>query len=241
MYYFSTVDQLCALPPFETGNAGNPTDIRLVWGTLEQITPSFHDRVRIVQEFLRDIPHQTSVGADIAGGAGRWLPHLSISFEWFIHMDISREALRHAHHAHPSLNNILYVQNDLYADRQTIKDADVVFCLDTLLYSGEFVDRALAGIGRVLKPGGLLIADLPSLYHHRIADLIKWRRRAGVNRCFTVREARELLRSKGFGIEKESHFFQELPANINEWINRHSCPDLVNNLSTWFYFAARRL
>lgn len=238
---FNNLKEFNQLPPFVTENMSNPTDIKLVWGTFEQITPSFYKRVKIVEEIIKGIPDETSVGADISGGAGRWLPHLSIYFDSFIHMDISREALNIANSTNPNLNNVLYVQNDLYSHRQAIKNVDIAFCLDTLLYSGNFVDRALVGISDILKSGGILIADFPSRYHNNIANLIKLRHPDGVNRRFGVQEVRDLFYSNGFSIEKEVFFFQELPSKLNAMMSRFSFADLVNNLSTWFYFLARRL
>ncbi len=74
---------------------------------------------------------------------------------------------------------------------------DVVVNLDVLYHRQVFQDRALCEIARVLKPGALLILNLPAF------DVLRGRHDAAVDgiRRYTVKRIPELLGPVGFKLE----------------------------------------
>jgi ubiquinone/menaquinone biosynthesis C-methylase UbiE len=74
---------------------------------------------------------------------------------------------------------------------------DVVVSLDVLYHKQVSQNRALSEIARVLKPGGLLILNLPAF------DVLRGRHDVAVHgtRRYTIKRIRELLRPAGFKLE----------------------------------------
>lgn len=239
--FFKDIDELEELPKWETSSAKNPVNPKLVWGTHQQINRAFLKRVSIAQDLIRNLSCKRYIGADVSGGAGRWLPHLAFFFNQYLHMDISREALKVACVTGKENKNVIYIQNDLLATRLMVKNVEVAICLDTLLYGGDFVDRALEGCSKVLNDKGILILELCSSYHNRLGRILKFRKTDAVERNFTILEARTILRNHGFGIIKEIYLFKEIPILVNSILNNLKLPESIINMSTWFYFMVHRV
>jgi hypothetical protein len=239
--FFKEFDEINELPHWEkTSSAENPTNPNLVWGTRQQINRSFHKRVSVVQYLIKCLSGRCYIGADISGGAGRWLPYLAIYCDQFLHMDISREALEVACSTHKTNTNVIYVQNDLLADQQMVGKVNVAFCLDTLLYGGDFIDRALSSCSKILSDNGVLIVEFTSKYHIKISKVVKMNKKDAVERSVTIQEARNILRYHGFGILKEMYLFKEIPLLVNSMVNNLILPGSIINMSTWFYFIVNR-
>ena len=239
---FRNLDDFRTLPHWDNSNTRNPTPHNLIWGTEQQIDYSFHKRVSIVREMIISQADKCYIGADVAGGAGRWLPYLASLFDLFFHMDISREALKVACLSSNKTTDgkIVYLQNDMLATRQMVKNVDVAVCLDTLLYGGDFVDRALEGCSAILNDTGILIMELSSKHHNKFGKILKFKRKDAVERNFTIQAARNILSNHGFSVIKERYLFKEIPWNINRLVHKVQLPDSIINMSTWFYFAVKR-
>jgi SAM-dependent methyltransferase len=238
--FFKELDEINELPHYEkTSSAENPTALNYVWSPPTDRV--FYDRLKIVQYLIHSLPEKRCIGAEISGGAGRWLPHLSLHFEQYIHMDLSRDALKAACVAHRELNNnVWYVQNDLMATHQMVKNVDVAFCLDALMYHGDFVDNTLRSCSKILNSNGVLVLEFGSKYHHILGTYFKLKRKESMRRAFTIREARDILHEHGFDIMKEMYLFKELPFKCTLVLNRLELPDYIINMGTWFYLVVRR-
>jgi SAM-dependent methyltransferase len=151
-------------------------------------------------------------GVDVSGGAGRWLSTLAPHFSQFTHLDLSPEALRVAQTENPEFSHVEYGIVDILQPRElgvglSAKTWDTVFCLDTLLYRGNFVETALRNIRPFISPRGIAIIDLPTRFRASVSRLIKGRRYGGPERTFSPREVHVLDRQAGYvSIETASQY-----------------------------------
>lgn len=238
--FFRCLREHNAITDWLSASADNPTNPDLIWGTERQVNTGFRKRIEAVRNIVLSTGVQAGIGADLSGGAGRWLSGLAPLFEIFFHMDISKKALHYACSKHESYSNIVYLQNDLLREDQKIKNVDCAFCLDTLLYSGNFVNVALEAAKKTLSTRGILIVELCSKYHNELGRMIKFRKRNAVDQNYTIQQARKILCEHGFKIEKEIFVFKEFFSPLPNPFNRPPVWDVFMNFSTWFYFAASK-
>lgn len=213
-----------------------PTPADLVWtgGPRDALALRLH----AVDALLARIATTPRVAADVAGGAGRWLPHLAPSFDLYLHADLSVPALRYAGVRHRGAANVVLVRNDLVAARPRIRNVDLALCLDTLLYDGDFVPHALRSVRGILRPGGHLIAEFTSRVHSGLGRLVRGARHRGPRRTFWLTQARRVARESGFAIVAEYVLYRELPAQLNDALQAlRSTP--LREAATWFYLLLR--
>jgi hypothetical protein len=131
-----------------------PSDPRLVWGRRrDRLDKRFRARAAIVEHLMSRWTKPDWTGVDVSGGAGRWLSTLAPRFSQFTHLDLSQDALDIARTEHPEFSHVEYGAADLLMPREpsagpTGRTWDTVFCLDTLLHRGDFVETALRNICR---------------------------------------------------------------------------------------------
>ena len=229
-------------PPTCDGTASdaNPTPSDLVWGTREDGTGSIGMRLAALRYLTRAAAPRHAVGADLAGGAGRCLTSLARPFSLFLHLDLSWEALRHAAKRHPDLAHVVYGRHDLLGDRPLARDVDVAYAVDTLLYPGDFVPRALAHARATLRDDGVLIAEFPTRLRSSIARRAKGARWRGPRETFSREEAREVSTLAGFDVAAEFQLFKECGFAGSRVLERVGLARRLAGLSTWFYLVLRK-
>lgn len=234
--YFRAGETYPAAEVASSPSAGRPTPPDLVWtggprGALDL-------RLHAVRALCGRVTPRAHVAADVAGGGGRWLPHLAPDFDLYLHMDLSGPALRYAEERHRDLGNVVFVQNDLVADRQAVREIDLALCLDTLLYEQDFVPRALRSIRAMLRPGGWLIAEFTSFFHSLVGRMARAGRVRGPKRTFWLDEARRLSREAGFDVVAAYVLYRELPVGLNDALQGFQTTPL-REAATWFYLLLR--
>lgn len=109
-------------------------------------------------------------------------------------VDAAEEAVRHCHQRGLSTVQLGSVEALPYADA----DFDAVLSLDVLYHAGVVEKQALAEMGRVLRPGGLLVLNLPAFEglrgSHDVA--VSGARRYGAS------QVRKLLEHSSFAVEQ---------------------------------------
>ncbi len=108
-------------------------------------------------------------------------------------VDAAQEAVRHCHQRGLSTVQLASVEALPYADAAF----DVVLSLDVLYHAGVIEKRALAEMGRVLRPDGLLVVNLPAF------DGLRGSHDVAVNgaRRFASCQVRTLLEHSSFDVE----------------------------------------
>lgn len=155
-------------------------------------------------------------GIDLGGGCGGWVRYLSHHapglFQELALGDSSLRALEFAAGVVPS--GVSRYQIDLLQNPWTDR-WDVAFLLDVLEHIPEDA-AALRGIGKSLKPGGLLFVTTPALECFRTMndDLVHHVRR------YSRADFRQLARNCGLELVTSRYFmfFLSLPLILSRWI-----------------------
>ena len=238
--FFTDAWQLSQLDTTPSGARGNPTSPDLVWGSADERSRRLPVRLAAVSHLTRTAGGRRSTGADVAGGSGQCLADLAAPFERFLHMDLSWQALAHAHKGHADREGIVYVQHDLRAAKPAVRGVDVAYAIDTLVYPGDFVPRTLASAARLHSPDGVLIAEFTSRFRSSVAHCVKGARWNGPRMTFSRRSARAVAQAAGLVVEGEFQLFKELPFSASLWLHRTGLAKPLAGLSTWFYLLLRR-
>lgn len=96
---------------------------------------------------------------EVGPGSGVYLPLLSELFESVVASDVEREFLQLA----PELPNLELVEDDIQETRLEPGSFDLVLMSEVIEHLPQ-PDRALAGVRRLLRPGGVLILSTPQPY-----------------------------------------------------------------------------
>lgn len=220
-------------------SAAQPTVVNYVWGRRQdRLDPRFEARSVVVEHLLRRWTTPASSAADVSGGAGRWLCTLAPAFERFTHLDLSPDALQVAKADHPEYGHVAYEIMDLLkppADRRF----DAVFCLDTLLYGGGFVERCLDTIRRTIAPGGVAIMDVPMQFRASIAKRIKGPSHQGAPQTFKPQEFLGLLTAAGLAPVDTVYQYRELGPMAHKALLQRGLTRLLPWPSTWMVLAVR--
>ena len=223
-------------------HAAQPTDVHLVWGKPQDRTDRrFKARAAVVEQLMSKWTKPDWTGVDVSGGAGRWLSTLAPRFSRFTHLDLSPDALDVARAEHPDLVNVEYGRVDLLNpvfDRPA-RTWDAAFCLDTLLYRGDFVEMVLGNIRSFVRPGGIFLVDVPSQFRASISKQIKGSRYGGPERKFSPRAAYALAHNSGYEILDTAYHFSELTTPIHRHLAERGLTRLVPWPSTWMYLVLR--
>ena len=177
--------------------------------------------------------------ADVSGGAGRWLCTLAPSFKSFTHLDLSPDALQVARDDHPEYDHVAYGIMDLLKPLPADRRFDAVFCLDTLLYGGGFVERCLDTIRETVAPGGVAIMDVPMQFRASIAKRIKGPSHQGAPRTFKPQEFLGLLAAAGLARVDMVYQYRELGTEAHKALLHRGLTRLLPWPSTWMVLAVR--
>jgi SAM-dependent methyltransferase len=183
-------------------------------------------------------------GVDVSGGAGRWLGTLAPRFRQFTHLDLSRDALCVARADHPEFANVEFGTIDLLRPGTTDmglsrRTWDAVFCLDTLLYRGAFVETALQNIQTFMSPRGIAIVDLPMQFRASVSRRVKGRHYGGPERTFSTCAARVLANNAGYVCLASAYQYRELPASTHRLLAERGLTSWIPWPSTWVYLVLR--
>jgi SAM-dependent methyltransferase len=226
-------------------NGLQPTSPQLVWGTRrDRLDYRFQARSAIVEHLVSRWAHPDWRAVDVSGGAGRWLSTLAPHFSHFTHLDLSPDALSVARADHAELSNVEYGIVDLLQSRKPGADMfgrvwDVAFCLDTLLYRGDFVEAALRNIRAFVRPSGIVIIDVPMQFRARISRQVKGGHYRGPERTFSPRAALGLARDNGYVCLATAYQYRELTASAHRLLVGRGLTAWVPWPSTWMYLVLR--
>jgi SAM-dependent methyltransferase len=222
-----------------------PTNPHLVWGRrLDQTNRKFRARAAIVEHLISHWTKSDWSGVDVSGGGGRWLSTLAPRFSQFTHLDFSPDALRVAQKENPEFSNVEYGPVDLLQPRkldvgESVRMWDAVFCLDTLLYSSDFVETALKNIRAFISPRGVAIIDVPMRVRASISQKLKGRRYGGPQRVFSQREVQTLIRDAGYTCLETAYQFNELSVPMHRFLATRGKTGWIQWPGTWMYLVLR--
>jgi SAM-dependent methyltransferase len=217
-----------------------PTDPHYVWGRRQdRLDRRFQGRAVIVDNLISRWTSPDWSAVDVSGGAG-WLSVLAPRFEQFSHLDLSPDALEAARAENPEYSHVEYGMLDLlkptsFPDRTW----DVVFCLDTLLYSGDFVEVALHNIRSLITPRGVAIIDLPGRLRASISRVIKGSSYGGPPRTFSPNMAKELLTRTSYTCLDIVYYYRELTVGMQTKLVQRRLTGSLPYPSTWMYLVLR--
>jgi SAM-dependent methyltransferase len=222
-----------------------PTDPHLVWGRRQDRNEKrFQARAAIVDHLISHWAKPGWSGVDVSGGAGRWLSTLAPRFSQFTHLDLSPDALHVARTEHPELSHVEYGIIDLLKPREPGPDSsgrtwDAVFCLDTLLYRGDFVETALRNIRAFIGPRGIAVIDMPTQFRASISQRVKGQRYRGPERKFSPKAARALVGEAGYICLATAYHYSELTAPTHRLLVERGLTGCLPWPSTWMYLVLR--
>lgn len=223
-----------------------PTDPEMVWGRRkERLDRRFISRSIIIETLISRWTRPEWNAVDVSGGAGRWLSTLAPHFQDFSHLDVSGEALRTARNDHPDFRNVAFGHMDLLrpkSEQPGLAQAgwNVAFCLDTLLYRGPFVERALANLQSYVVPGGVAIIDFPMRLRASISRRIKGARYGGPERTFSRQQALALVAAAGFERLECAYQYREMPLPLCRMLAERKLTGSVPWPATWMCLALRK-
>lgn len=186
---------------------------------------------KLITPVLRRYLPRDGVIVDAGCGTGKWVGHFAGLGYRIIGLDLSLDALAAAKHAAPGAP---LAAAD--TQRAPIRDAsmDAVLSLGVIEHDERGPDIGLRELHRMLKPGGLLVLDVP--FNNWLRRLVtnpiaRWvthrRRRAGwtlgfAEYRFDVRELRRVLDACGFEFLNAYPDDLRPPHNIGIWVDLHN-------------------
>jgi SAM-dependent methyltransferase len=221
-----------------------PTDPHIIWGRRsDRLDRRFQARANIVEYLISRWTAPDWCGVDVSGGAGRWLTTLAPHFRHFTHLDLSPEALHVARNDHPDLPHVEYAIVDLLKPTeqgsQSARTWDAVFCFDTLLYRGEFVENVLRNIRAFISPRGIAIIDVPMQFRASISQRVKGQRYPGPERKFSPKAALAIARELGYTCLGTAYHYSELSAPSHRTLIQRRLTEWIPWPSTWMYLVLR--
>jgi SAM-dependent methyltransferase len=226
-------------------NQLQPTDSHLVWGRRQdRLDERFRARSTIVEHLISCWTRSGWNAVDVSGGAGRWLCTLAPHFSQFTHMDLSPDALNLARADHHEFSHVEFEIVDLLQPRKQGADLsgrtwDAAFCLDTLLYRGDFVETVLRNIRTFVRPGGIIIIDVPLRLRASISRWVKGQRYVGPRRTFSPRSALLLAKDAGYVCLATAYQYRELTPSTHHILVERELTSWVPWPGTWMYLVLR--
>jgi SAM-dependent methyltransferase len=169
------------------------------WGTTEFLAEGDREVERLVTRARSlGVPREWKSALDFGCGVGRLAPGLSSYFDTYCGVDLSTEMVNQARELHCRLQNCRFVVNDDAANLSQFPDQsfDLIFSLYVLqhLTSRSMTLSYLQSFVRMLRPGGLLVFQLPhhipraeKLFYDGRRNLFLLFGRLGVRRQFMFR------------------------------------------------------
>src|SRR5262249_2032154 len=222
-----------------------PTDPHLVWGRRrDRLDRRFQSRAAIVEYLISRWTKPDWSAVDVSGAARRWLGTLAPRFTRFTHLDLSPDALHVARTEHPEFSHVEYGIMDLLKPKVPTADPsddtwDAVFCLDTLLYRGDFVETALRNIRAFMGARGIAIIDMPTRFRASLSRHLKGRYYGGPELTFSPIAAHALVREAGYTCVATAYQYSELSTNIHRLLCQRGLTGWVPWPSTWMYLVLR--
>lgn len=100
---------------------------------------------------------------EVGPGAGVYLPLLAELFERVVASDVEPAYLRFAAPLAEEFSNLQFLADDITASRLPARSFDLILCSEVIEHLCE-PRAALAGMFRLLQPGGVLILSTPQPY-----------------------------------------------------------------------------
>ena len=171
------------------------------WAASQELEEVYGTDGRIVTALEEHMDLDGMKVLEVGAGTGRDTDLLADRGCWACALDYSEESLdlMHGSFKHP----VAIVCGDALSLPFATDSFDIVFhqgLLEHFRNPGDLIDENL----RVLKPGGVLLVDVPQRYHyytlakHILIMLGKWF--AGWETEFSVRELRGLIEERGFDV-----------------------------------------
>jgi SAM-dependent methyltransferase len=216
---------------------------------------------------IRELKNQVAGRAiEIGFGAGIYLPQLAEVFAQVVASDLDQAHLDHARSIAEKYPNIELVRDDILESKLPAHSFNLVLCSEVIEHIAG-TERVLAGIHRLLQPGGTLILSTPQrwslmelsakvaflpgivqivrrIYGEAVFDM-------GHIHLMTARTTERQLSSAGFRIRERhksgmyiplvAEFCGERGRSFEEWLERHVRGKALDSmLWTQYYVAEAR-
>jgi ubiquinone/menaquinone biosynthesis C-methylase UbiE len=203
---------------------------------------------------------------EVGPGCGIYLPVLAGLFGQVVAADIEEAYLLHAARLRQTLPNLELVRDDVCSSSLPAQGFDLILCTEVIEHIGHS-SAALAGMRRLLKPGGVLVLSTPQRYSPlelaaKVAFLpgvIQLVRRiyrepvleTGHINLMTARTVQRQLHGAGFEIVEQhrsglylplvAEFGGERGLRFLQWLARRLGDGIGSNLLWTQYYVARGL
>ena len=174
------------------------------WQALDDVEDTYSNEGRIVAELEREVQLAGKLAVEVGAGSGRDSVALKMAGAKVIVFDYVKESLEKVKQVAASHGvELLCVCADATRSPFADDSVDIVFHQGLLEHFRD-PRQLLAENRRMLKPGGILLVDVPQRYHpytlvkHVCIWFGKWF--AGWETEFSVGQLRHLLRKNGFDV-----------------------------------------
>jgi len=117
----------------------------------------------ILDAIRRHKTHSMQCALEIGPGSGVYLPTLASLFDTVVAADIASAFLVQARHLAHNHTNIKVIEDDIVRSTFASGSFDLILCSEVIEHIADSA-AALAQIGRIIKPNGVLILSTPQKY-----------------------------------------------------------------------------
>jgi 2-polyprenyl-3-methyl-5-hydroxy-6-metoxy-1,4-benzoquinol methylase len=117
----------------------------------------------ILDAIRRHKTHGMQCALEIGPGSGVYLPTLASLFDTVVAADIASAFLVQARHLAHNHTNIKVIEDDIVRSTFSSGSFDLILCSEVIEHIADTA-TALAQIGRIIKPHGVLILSTPQKY-----------------------------------------------------------------------------
>ena len=117
----------------------------------------------ILDAIRRHKTHSMQCALEIGPGSGVYLPTLASLFDKVVAADIASAFLAQARHLAHNHTNVKVIEDDIVRSTFASESFDLILCSEVIEHIEDSA-AALAQIGRIIKPSGVLILSTPQKY-----------------------------------------------------------------------------
>lgn len=218
----------------------------------------------ITNALRRSRPPAHERALEVGPGSGIYLPLLASLYQKVVGSDIEAAYLAHAESQRAALPNLALVLDNICDTQLQPHSFDCILCTEVIEHIADSA-AALAGMRRLLKPGGILVLSTPQRFSPLeltakiaflpgIINLVRWIYsepilETGHINLMTESTVRKQLDDAGFKVEQHYKTGMYIPVfaefggltavRFEHWLERHLRDSMVSGLLWTQYYIAR--